>query len=261
MKMPQQPGRLFLWRGAALVISPGIDSSLHTHFALQLSYGLERPFRVRLGAEHDWTATRSASFAPHDAHQIDSDGGLLAHLFLEMPETVNVKTYAIGTDLQAAFGVQAEFQALAASLSDNRHQSLDMAAALHIRQVWQACALPLSQLSTSLDSRILSALDTIAASHGADCSGENLARLVHLSESRFTHLFRQQTGMSLSRYLLWSRMVEAVAAVAQGNNMTEAAHASGFADLAHMSRTFRSMMGVAPSELHRMAIAFKQDAI
>ena len=239
------------------MISPGIDSSLHTHFALQLTYGLERPFRARLQADHDWTETRSASFAPHDAHQIDSDGGMLAHLFLEMPEAVKLS----GTDLRAAFGTQPIFQALAASLSDNRHQLLDMAAALHIRQTWQACALPQSQTSASLDSRILSALDAIAASHGADCNGESLARLVHLSESRFTHLFRQQTGMSLSRYLLWSRMVDAVAAVAQGNNMTAAAHASGFADLAHMSRTFRSMMGVAPSELHRMAIAFKQDAI
>lgn len=239
------------------MISPGIDSSLHTHFALQLTYGLERPFRARLQADHDWTETRSASFAPHDAHQIDSDGGMLAHLFLEMPEAVKLS----GTDLRAAFGTQPIFQALAASLSDNRHQLLDMAAALHIRQTWQACALPQSQTSASLDSRILSALDAIAASHGADCNGESLAKLVHLSESRFTHLFRQQTGMSLSRYLLWSRMVDAVAAVAQGNNMTAAAHASGFADLAHMSRTFRSMMGVAPSELHRMAIAFKQDAI
>ncbi|MFZ6744740.1 helix-turn-helix transcriptional regulator [Undibacterium sp. JH2W] len=257
MKSPQQPGRLFLWRGAALVVSPGIDSSLHTHYALQLTYGLERPFRARLQSEHDWTVSRSASFAPHDAHQIDSDGGMLAHLFLEMPEAVKLKA----TDLQAGFESQPEFQALLASLADNRHQSLDMAAALQIRQAWQSCALPHSQTSTSFDSRILSTLDTIVASHGLDCNGESLARLVHLSESRFTHLFRQQTGMSLSRYLLWSRMVDAVAAVAQGNNMTAAAHASGFADLAHMSRTFRSMMGVAPSELHRMAIAFKQDAI
>ncbi|MFZ6733050.1 helix-turn-helix transcriptional regulator [Undibacterium sp. Ji42W] len=256
MKPPQQPGRLFLWRGAALVVSPGIDSSLHTHFALQLTYGLERSFRVRLQADHEWTETRSANFAPHDAHQIESDGGMLAHLFLEMPEAVKWG----GTDLQAAFGALPEFQALAAGLADDHHQSLDMVTALHIRQVWQACALPRSQNNSSLDSRILSALDAIAASHGADCNGESLARLVHLSESRFTHLFRQQTGMSLSRYLLWSRMVDAVAAVAQGNNMTAAAHASGFADLAHMSRTFRSMMGVAPSELHRMAIAFKQDA-
>lgn len=257
MKLPLQPGRLFLWRGAALVVSPGIDSSLHTHFALQLSFGLERPFRARLQADHEWVETRSARFAPHDAHQIDSDGGMLAHLFLEMPEAVKWG----GTDMLAGFGSAPEFQMLAASLADNRHQSMDMGAALHIRQAWQACALPQSQISTALDSRILTALDAISASHGADCSGESLARLVHLSESRFTHLFRQQTGMSLSRYLLWSRMVDAVAAVAQGNNMTAAAHASGFADLAHMSRTFRSMMGVAPSELHRMAIAFKQDAI
>lgn len=244
-----------MWRGSALVISPGIDSSLHTHFALQLTYGLQRSFRVRLQADQPWTVTRSACFAPHQAHQIDSDGGLLAHLFVEMPEMLNADCTAV----PAAFAGVPAFQRMADSLQDGRHQMLDMAVAAQLRHTWLSCALPESQLSPALDGRITTVPEHIAASRGLDCNGENLARLVHLSESRFTHLFRQQTGMSLSRYLLWSRMVDAVASVAAGNNMTAAAHASGFADLAHMSRTFRNMMGVPPSELQRMAIAFKQD--
>ena len=39
----------------------------------------------------------------------------------------------------------------------------------------------------------------------------------------------------------------------------DAAHSAGFADLAHMSRTFRNTFGVVPSELQKMAIAFKQE--
>ena len=34
---------------------------------------------------------------------------------------------------------------------------------------------------------------------------------------------------------------------------------AGFADLAHMSRTFRNTFGVVPSELQKMAIAFKRE--
>ena len=257
MKLPQQPGRLFLWRGSALVITPGTDSSLHTHFALQLTYGLQRPFRARLHADEPWVEARSACFAPHCPHQIDSDGGLLAHLFVELPEAIKANC----TALPAAFAETASFQQMMACLNDGQHQSLDMAEALQLKQSWLSLALPASLVNATLDSRIVSVLEHIAARHGADCSGASLASLVHLSESRFTHLFRQQTGMSLSRYLLWSRMVDAVAAVAAGNNMTAAAHTAGFADLAHMSRTFRSMMGVPPSELQRMAIAFKQELL
>lgn len=108
------------------------------------------------------------------------------------------------------------------------------------------------------DFRIAKALEWIAANPGERAEGAFLASMVHLSESRFTHLFRQQTGLPLSRYLLWLRLFDGVAAVARGDNMTRAAHRAGFADLAHMSRSFRSTFGVVPSELHKMTIAFKQ---
>ena len=37
----------------------------------------------------------------------------------------------------------------------------------------------------------------------------------------------------------------------RGANLTEAAHLAGFADSAHLSRTFRAMFGVAPSLLFK----------
>jgi AraC-like DNA-binding protein len=37
---------------------------------------------------------------------------------------------------------------------------------------------------------------------------------------------------------------------AAGGSLTDAAHEAGFADSAHLSRTFRRMFGVAPSSLH-----------
>lgn len=37
----------------------------------------------------------------------------------------------------------------------------------------------------------------------------------------------------------------------RGAGLTEAAHRAGFADSAHLSRTFRAMFGVAPSLLFK----------
>ena len=58
-------------------------------------------------------------------------------------------------------------------------------------------------------------------------------------------------GLPLRRYLLWLRLQDAVQAIAAGAPLTDAAHAAGFADSAHLSRTFRRMFGITPSDLAR----------
>jgi AraC-like DNA-binding protein len=47
---------------------------------------------------------------------------------------------------------------------------------------------------------------------------------------------------------LWRRLLAAVEALAR-MDATRAAHAAGFADLAHFSRTCRRMLGYSPTEL------------
>ncbi len=70
-----------------------------------------------------------------------------------------------------------------------------------------------------------------------------------LSSHRFQHVFRASTGVPFRRYLLWLRLIGAVNAAASGASLTDAAYAAGFSDSAHLSRTFRRMFGLAPSDL------------
>lgn len=78
---------------------------------------------------------------------------------------------------------------------------------------------------------------------------EAIASKVYLSESRFAHLFKEQTGIPFRRYVLWCRMQAALKAVMQGQSFTQGAYEGGFADVAHLSRTFTEMFGVSPSEV------------
>ncbi len=253
--MPQ----LFLWRGQALVIGTRIDSKPHSHFALQMSYGLDGPFRARFSAADAWHSTRAAIFGPNQNHELDCAGQALAHLFLTVP--------ACASSLDAAFAEHGEFAALAQHMrahlnqSDHTHAPMDMALAQTMLDTWRALvpALTTPAIPCGRDqTRIARALEWIEQHPDAEPDGEQLAQLLHLSTSRFTHLFRAETGLSLSRYLLWSRLLNAIEAVAQGQNMTQAAHTAGFADLAHMSRSFRAIFGIIPSELLKMTIAFKR---
>jgi AraC-like DNA-binding protein len=83
----------------------------------------------------------------------------------------------------------------------------------------------------------------------ADVSLEALAVRVGLSPGRLMHAFTTSIGTPLRPYLAWLRLQRAAAAIVAGAPLGEAAHGAGFADAAHMSRTFRRMLGVTPSSL------------
>src|SRR5690606_10289226 len=83
----------------------------------------------------------------------------------------------------------------------------------------------------------------------ADLSLEAFARDVGLSPSRLMHVFTESLGIPLRPYLAWVRLQRAAAAIVSGVPLAQAALAAGFADSAHMSRAFRSMLGLPPSAL------------
>ncbi len=71
--------------------------------------------------------------------------------------------------------------------------------------------------------------------------------LVHLSEGRFRHLFAEHVGSSWRGYLVWRRALVAASVALRGATLTEAAHAAGYADSAHLSRQFKALFGFTPS--------------
>ena len=106
---------------------------------------------------------------------------------------------------------------------------------------------------TPLDPRISKALSTIAVADNLNIKLETLALASGLSSSRFRHLFSEHMGMSVKRYLLWNKLQRAFQYLARSCSLTEAAHASGFTDSAHLSRTFKDMFGLTPVELNNNA--------
>lgn len=99
------------------------------------------------------------------------------------------------------------------------------------------------------DPRVASLIEGLADRLDGPLSLSDAARHVHLSPSRLRHLFVEQTGLPFKSYVLWRRLMRAVEMVAQGAPLTEAAHAAGFSDSAHFSRTCRRTFGLPASAL------------
>jgi AraC-like DNA-binding protein len=85
----------------------------------------------------------------------------------------------------------------------------------------------------------------------ADLSLAALAARARLSPGRFMHAFTATAGIPLRPWLRWLKLERAGAGIAAGLPLGAAAHGAGFADAAHMARTFRRMFGVTPSQLRR----------
>ena len=107
------------------------------------------------------------------------------------------------------------------------------------------------QLFAYSDARVTAALSFLRESPQDYGSIEALAARVHLSPSRFAHVFKKVVGVPVRRYVLWTKMRRALDYAIAGQSLTAAALSAGFADSAHLSRSVRSMIGVAPEFLFK----------
>jgi AraC-like DNA-binding protein len=98
-----------------------------------------------------------------------------------------------------------------------------------------------------MDDRIRDALTIMR--HKNTVSAAEVAREVHLSTSRFLHLFSAHAGTSFRRYRLWTRMTRMAAAISAGQDLTRASADAGFASPAHFSDSFRDMFGLSATTL------------
>lgn len=78
-----------------------------------------------------------------------------------------------------------------------------------------------------------------------------LAAAVGISASRLGHLFSDELGLPFRPYVRWARLQRAIDHARNGGTLTDAAHAAGFADSAHLTRVSHEMFGLAPSLLAR----------
>jgi len=244
-------GQVCLWPGGTLWIGDAVritrPGDLHAHHALQLSFGAEEPLRFRT-ADDAWT-DYAACLIPADLpHAIDATGRSFAIIFVD-PETAEGRRLRARAAPDAITALDAdEARAAVAPLWETWDGSpacarLEPAAREVVRTLAGTAAL-----AASTDPRVLGAIELVRARLEGRVTLTDVARDLNISPSRLRHLFVEEVGLPFRTYVLWQRLHRVIQGLGS-ENLTHAALAAGFADAAHMTRTFRRMIGVTPSTI------------
>lgn len=247
--------RIVMWEGGALWVvdatAPATPkprrTDLHAHHAIQVTISLGGHFRLDTPSSH--VGGDAVAVAADAGHTFEAEG-LFALLFIEPESRLGRATASRlfdGVELAAVapdfLGDYRERIATAFRAADrNDALVVDLGRSLIARIAGDTRAdVP--------DLRVRRVIAWAARQLDGPVSLADAASVANLSEGRLRHLFVEQTGLPFKTYLLWLRLTRAVESFAAGTSLTQAAHDAGFADSAHLSRTFRRMFGVAPASL------------
>ena len=105
---------------------------------------------------------------------------------------------------------------------------------------------------TDYDERVTRIVDYIKANYfEQNITPQTFADIVFLSPSRLASLFKKQTGSSLSKYLLWTRLRQAIYLTLsdKDKSLTDIAYDTGFYDLPQFNKYMYEMFGIPPKAL------------
>lgn len=109
-----------------------------------------------------------------------------------------------------------------------------------------------NQNAQPLDERVLKAILFINENFRLENNSiQDIAKQVFLSPSRLTTLFKQQMGSSITKYLLWTRLRNAIFSILteKDKTLTTIALENGFYDSSQMIKYMYHMFGISPSKL------------
>ena len=214
---------------------------IHHHSAYQIVLSNDTPFTSTIsGRLHE--RIHGFLIKPHVTHFCVAEKGTL--------NVLNIEPYSnIGLELAGRFKGNQEYIAFDSPSETNvffqtAKDSLDIITIVD--------ALLTKLPTVEYDERVTKMVEYLKANYfQSDITPQTFADIVFLSPSRLASLFKEQTGSSISKYLLWTRLRQAVYLTLsdKGRSLTDIAYDTGFYDLPQLNKYMYEMFGMPPTAL------------
>lgn len=222
------------------------NNQTHKHYAIQLSVPIDdkiviktsettietdKPVLIKSNVVHKMTANS------HHFLLLINPASTIGHFWNHLSDKViQIANFTLATDIKNALAEVKEQQVPTFKLNSiiKKHDCF-CNSAIH-----------------KGDDRINKALIYLSTHFERIVPIDEIAKYCHLSESRFIHLFKQETGITYRRAQLWYKLINALPLFGR-SSFTEIAYQNGFSDSAHLSRTFKENFGFSPREFLKIS--------
>jgi AraC-like DNA-binding protein len=236
----------FIWITPDRVLYAGLLGEPATRTLGSLSVYVAHQGRIRIRLQGgEWATTTAAVVPPNVPHQVVSEVRSISVLQLES-ETIEVASLPAWLQASGAVEVPEFVARLRLRQQDIGRRGAELA--LHALDFdTQLFGAPLPR--RPMDARIGKVVDTIKRDPAAALSAEDCARLVHLSFSRFLHLFKQEAGVPFRSFRTWKRARGLLHHVNRVANLAHVAQDTGYPDSTHFSHSIRQVYGLKPKDI------------
>ena len=231
------------WQGSVSIL-PGIgafvgrsgDNAEHKHWAHQVSIALDNDVVISSGEQ---SIRGKALFIPaNTVHSLQP--GTALSIFVD-PSTYLAKVLLDSIKPSSnACEIPDDLTQKILNCFDNTNELRKGSMKLQ-----QTLCTPKSSASDRRTTLVFDKLQGIL--QGNDVTRDDLAKLTCLSPSRFSHWFKEETGMPLRSYRKWLHLISGIEAILSGESFQAAAYGANFSDQAHFTRTFKQAFGASPS--------------
>ena len=213
----------------------------HRHLAAHLICATEGSLRCNIGS--DIINCNGIILRSGAEHEIQADSKMIVFLFADPSPITDIlygsflisKDYSVISD-----DIVSEIQIFCRNQCDDLDDRI-----LKLLGIY-------SNANISADERVLSAIAEIDAAPSVDSDMmDRLCRKTFLSQSRLSHLFKQETGSTLAGYLSFMKLRKAFEYAENGLNLTDSAMLAGFDSSSHLAATCKRMFGISLSAFLR----------
>lgn len=225
------------------IITDQIEAVPHKHWAMQLFFSVEK--NVEISVEGKKISCKCIVINCNTLHSFSTDGRLYFTMIIEptssfanqLDERMRGKKYHIfgNQDIELP-------KSLLSCLIDSGGIREYREFVIKLYEF-----LGLREQPKIYDDRIRDLLYEIEQCNCDTHSIAFFADKVALSQSRLSHLFKEQVGMPLKNYIQFHQMQRAFLALLNGKNITEAAMLADFDTPSHFATVTKKMMGMPAS--------------
>lgn len=244
---PSRPAsRRLMWITPDRVFYVGLlgAPSVRTMGAVMAYVALEGSIRISID-DGEWQTTHLAVVPPYVPHRVIADSRTIHALKLEA-ETVDLN--ALPAPMSGRGAVDAPWfvervrrcqRELCEHGRDADLKSLDFDTMFFDQPI----------APRRIDRRIETVIDTIKRDPSAPSGADECAEAVHLSFSRFLHLFKQEVGVPFRSFRTWKRARSLLHYVNRDSNLAHVALDTGYPDSTHFSHSIRQVYGLKPKDI------------